>query len=140
MTDRTYAEHMKQAAASRRADFIEGVRALADLLADEPDIPLPYDGQIYGRSRGWHLATGGDNPAAADRLATLLGRPAGYEIRGEAIWLTWHICGLAIMTSAPIGVCEQVTTRVVRVGDREVPTIEYVVPARFQPEQDEAAR
>jgi hypothetical protein len=130
----TYAERTERKAAAKRSDYIRGLVALADLLDANPDIPLPYDGQIVPGIRGLNIFGNAHEP-----LAKLLGRPNRVEARDRHLWLEWHINGLAVVALAPIGVCEQRVIGIRKVGDQEVPVTETVVPERFQPATTESA-
>jgi hypothetical protein len=121
-----------------RAAYIEGMRALADLLEQNPDLPLPYNGQPGFRSSSLHIASGKE-PATGEMLASLLGRPVNVEVRADALWVTWQISGFAVQTSVPVNVGEKKVVKIVKIGDRSVPQEEYVIPERFTPEPATAA-
>ena len=117
----------------KRAAYIEGLRAFADLLEQHPDLPLPYTGQLdTNTARGLHLVAGTGNTAPAELLAEVLGRPAAAEVRNDGgLWVAWHIAGLAVLLSA--GKCEQTVTGIRIIEGREVPVTEALIPERFRP-------
>lgn len=117
----------------RRAAYIEGLRAFADLLEQHPLLPLPYTGQPgTNTARGLHLVAGTGNTAPAELLAGLLGRPAAADVRHDGeLWVAWHIGGLAVLLCA--GKCEQTVTGVRIIDGREVPVTEALIPERFRP-------
>jgi hypothetical protein len=54
--------------ADQRAEYVAGLRALADYLEAHPDLPVPY------RVDAWDSVTGGDaERAEVDRVAAILG-------------------------------------------------------------------
>lgn len=122
-------------AAEKRRGYTEGLRALADLLDQNHDIPLPDTGQVRQEIRGLHIYG-----AAAEPLAQVLGRPHRAEPREKHLWLEWHLSGLSVVTLAPIDLCEERTVGFRRVDCQEVPVTETVIPERFRPVPAEAVK
>ena len=95
---------------SAREDYIAGLRALADLLAQHDDLPLPLDGQEH-TSIGWNLLSDTDaRDAAAEVIRSVGGSwdkvPIGTQMhyRRKLHGLHLHV----VVTRE--AVCERVVT------------------------------
>ena len=122
--------------ADDRTEYIKGLRLLADLLAANPDLPLPYHGTSTGLL--W-IKTHGDNSDDVRNTARLFARlipgAISKHVRDDVLDLDGSIAGLRVaLITARDAMCERVVT-----GTREV-TIEATpaMPAtEAQPERTE---
>jgi hypothetical protein len=99
----------------RRASYIDGLRAFADILEDRPEVPLPYDGNDSEMAINHFLC-------AADPRAELAAAARAFpcswrkEARDEYFDLHGELHGLKLrLTAFRDAVCERVVT-----GTREV--------------------
>ncbi len=112
----------------RRDDKIAGLRAVAELLEANPDIPWPLcvDGfTIYGDS-------------IADKLAGILGRPDKTEAKPSSDYIDfmWTLHGLTLKGSAKAEeVCARIVTGSVQVGTETHEVVSWVVRADLQPKE-----
>ncbi len=101
-----------------RAEYVKGLRALADILEAHPEVPLPYQGSSPQYARLTFHFLNADDPRgemAAARRA--LGVPLDKDARDDAYFdLKGSLHGLHFtMTAFRAAVCERVVT-----GTREV--------------------
>jgi hypothetical protein len=119
---------------SPRQDYITGLRALADLLAEHPEVPTPLTGDIRHYPHGYGQMHVSGPGGAGETLAALLGRPTHVELRADRAWLTWHLAGLAVLATVPMEkAAERVVTGSVRVGSEVREVVEWVLSDRYQP-------
>jgi hypothetical protein len=117
-----------------RQDYITGLRALADLLAEHPEVPTPLTGDIRHYPHGYGQMHVSGPGGAGETLAALLGRPTHVELRADRAWLTWHLAGLAVLATVPMEkAAERVVTGSVRVGSEVREVVEWVLSDRYQP-------
>ncbi|MGI8333423.1 hypothetical protein ACRYCC_26020 [Actinomadura scrupuli] len=124
--------HQPTGAAEKRSGYTEGLRALADLIDQNPALGLPTSGHS-GDSLHFVKADPG-------LFVDLLGRPTSAKPSELWLWLTWQIAGVTVMAAAPASVCKQVVTGLRVVDGREVPVTETVIPERFRPTPAEAVK
>jgi hypothetical protein len=103
----------------RRAAYTAGLRALADALAANPDLPLPSEGSLWPLSIPFH--SGGMNDedraaALASAARILIPGVRTKKVDDNYYRVTGHLHGLEIQVWA---MREQLCTRVVK-GVREV--------------------
>ncbi|MEO3856105.1 hypothetical protein [Acrocarpospora sp. B8E8] len=97
-----------------RAEYIRGLRALADILENNPDLDLPYTGRReYGML---HFIPGESSKKQARLFARLIPGTVGKEPRDTAFDLVGKLHGLHVKMIAQR---DEVCTRVVT-GTREV--------------------
>lgn len=114
-----------------RSEFTRGLRVLADILDDNPGLPLPYDG--HKSDLNWIVSS---DPEHQRTTAALFARLVPGTIvkspRGEALDLTGSIGGLKVcFIASRDAVCERVV-----VGTREV-TVEAAPAVPATPEHTE---
>jgi hypothetical protein len=118
-----------------RQDYIAGLRAYADLLAEHSGIPVG-DGNRARLHYARPLVIYTDRPGV-EALAAELGRPAAVKTSlGETtyVYLCWHLSGLAIEARLPaVDLCKRVVTSRVRVGLEASEVAEWVLPEPYQP-------
>jgi len=74
---------------SERADYIRGLRTLAQLLADNPDLSLPYDGPTE-RIAQTIFIIGGPSPVTQALLyVQAMDEPPTMELKRQSPDLTW---------------------------------------------------
>lgn len=120
-----------------RAEYIEGLRGLANALEDDPDLPLPFDGTItsnltvFAQTKDELQAWISALPGTKTKDVNETSEHYGFKLRGS-------IAGLHILVHAPrdevctrrvvdtrIEVVEEEITQVI--GKRSVPkTVEIV--------------
>ena len=121
-------------AAADRARYIDGLRILAQVLQDHPEVPLPYQGRHDGTAMSFHFF-GGEPRAAMAAAARALPCALRKEVRGYSdaaedsyLDLVGALAGVQLrLTAFRDAVC---TRRVTGVEDREVE--EVVTPAVTQ--------
>lgn len=122
-----------------RDAYTAGLRALADLLDQHPQIPTPDTGGGGVSGGPLYIFGSGGTPEVAENLLKLLGRPAVTEMAETRLWLTWRIEGVALKIAAGTAdLCERVVTGTVRVGAEVREVVELSVPDRFLPAPAEA--
>ena len=90
-----------------RTEYTQGLRALADLLDHNPDLPLPYHGSDAHHRLNWIEY---DKTSAA-RFAQLIPGTVTKTARGDCIDLEGQIAGLHVLFIASrAAVCERVVT------------------------------
>ena len=95
-----------------RTNYTAGLRALADLLDANPDLPLPYTGR--GSALNWIEY----DKASAARFAHLIPGTVTKTARGDSIDLEGQIAGLKVcFIASREAVCERIIT-----GTHEITT------------------
>lgn len=114
----------------RRADYIAGLRQLADLLDANPGLPMPYRG-----AADVDFYTGG----SAEAFAELLGRPGSAETASQdTVRAQWTLGGLKINAySRPY---EPVVVGIRVLDGREIPVTEQAIPDQLKPADAEKAQ
>jgi len=88
-----------------RTAYTQGLRDLADILDNNPDLPLPY----HGKSVGLHWIE--NDKASAAVFARLIPGTVTKTARGDALDLEGQIAGLKVLFIASRdAVCERVVT------------------------------
>jgi hypothetical protein len=118
---------------TRRAEYVAGLRAFADLLEDRPEVPLPWSGKPSSP-----ISVFAHDEQAAQAIAGALGRPVKSEYKpldtGPRLWLTWHLAGVHLQVSAPAAaVADRRVTEIVKVGDQSHEVAEWVLREPFTP-------
>lgn len=115
-----------------RTNYTAGLRALADLLDNNPDLPLPYTGINAASPITFYVLDAGEDPKGTlAKIARLLPGTVGKTTSGSGQYfsITGTLAGLHIdATAYRKAVCERVVT-----GTREVivpATRRITVPAR----------
>jgi hypothetical protein len=122
----------EERAVQARTDYSAGLRKLADLLDQHPQIPTPNG--IHNR-----ISIYTSDADAFNEVAALLGRPYSTVLRDDYLWVIWRLEGLELlMMPKAADVCERIVTGTVRVGAEVRETVEIVVPDRFLPATAEA--
>jgi len=101
-----------------RAEYVRGLRALADVLEQHPEVPLPYQGSspFYGRLSFSDFLTSEDPRADMAAARRALGVSMEKVDRGEYFDLHGNLHGLYFtLVAFRKDVCERVVT-----GTREV--------------------
>lgn len=114
-----------------RADYIRGLRTLANLLADHDEIRLPMDGRLLAIP----LDPTGENALADARTAMSHMTTPIVDIKdGERLVITGRLHGLLVEVHLPAAdVCEKRVTGVHRASDGSVHEIvEWVIPAELR--------
>lgn len=92
-----------------RVDYIDGLRQLADLLQENPDIPVPYDGSAA--SINWILLPREDQKGILAAIARALPGKVEKRVRGDAFDLVGRLAGLHVKVIADRDeVCARVVT------------------------------
>jgi hypothetical protein len=116
---------------SERADYIRGLRTLANLLSDHEGIRLP----LYGRLLPMLLNPAGEN-ALADARAVMshMTAPIVDIEAGKDLVITGRLHDLLVKVHLPVSdVCEKRVTGVHRASDGSVHEItEWVIPAELR--------
>lgn len=81
-----------------RVDYIDGLRQLADLLAENPDLPLPYHGN--GGELLWIIVNDPNQRATLAALARALPGKVKKGVRGDAFDLNGQLAGLRVQVIA----------------------------------------
>lgn len=135
--------------AQRRADYIRGLRALADLLADNDDLTLPYQGHA-GLEKTVFIS--GQSPITQTLLLVqAMDEPPGLSLQRQSSTLTWldvkgRIAGLHLTLHLRAQeVCEMRVVEVYQAADGSKHEVkEFVIPAELlaacRPESLEGAR
>lgn len=99
-----------------RVDYIDGLRQLADLLQENPEVPLPYTGSDNHGRLNWILVTGDNQRAQLAAIARALPGKVEKGVRGDSFDLKGQLAGLHVQAIADR---DEVCTRVVT-GTSEV--------------------
>ncbi len=114
-----------------RADYIRGLRALANLLSDHDDIELP----LYGRLLPMSLDPTGEN-ALADTRAVMshMTAPIVDIEAGKDLVITGRLHGFSVKVHLPVAdVCQKRVTGVHRASDGSVHEVtEWAIPAELR--------
>lgn len=95
--------------AAERTAFASGLRKLADLLEQHPELELPYTGHAFGAGINWIPLGGDGQKAQAATFARLIPGKVDKAVRGEAFDLIGSIDGLRVkMIVDRDEVCERV--------------------------------
>lgn len=117
-----------------RADYIRGLRTLADMLADHDDVKLPYDGTI---GKLTVLPAGENARAQALAYLRLMAPKPTMEVQpgGDVAWLdiVGRIHGLHVRVHLRANeVCEPHVTDAYRASDGSVHEVtEWTIPAEL---------
>lgn len=98
----------------KRADYIAGLRLLADALERSPEVPLPYEGASTDMT--FHFLSGDDPKAAMAACARPL--PTSFTKNADGKYFDLHgkLAGLRVnLTAFREEVCERIVT-----GTRQV--------------------
>ncbi|MEV4161437.1 hypothetical protein [Nonomuraea dietziae] len=96
---------------ARRAEYVKGLRALADILEAHPEVPLPYDGSSpdYGRITFSDFLHSKDPRADMAATRRALGVPVAKSAREDYFDLHGNLHGLYFtLTAFRSDVCERV--------------------------------
>jgi hypothetical protein len=138
----------------RRAGYIDGLRALADVLEEHPEVPLPYEGAsteltfmfLTGDMRGDLAATARAIPCSWRKGGSDATEkyPAYFDMRGELHGLRLHLTAFreAVCTKVVKGtedreVEEVVTPAVTRKVTKPVEIVEWECHSILAPAADE---
>lgn len=124
---------------TERADYIRGLRTLANLLADHDEIRLPMDGRLLAMS----LDLTGEN-ALADARAVMshMTAPIVDIEAGKDLVITGRLHGFSVKVHLSVAdVCQKHVTGVHRASDGSVHEIaEWAIPAELRAVADGDAR
>ena len=114
-----------------RSSYTSGLRALADALDGNPELPLPYDGNLVPISIGFHSSAINDDNRAellASAARTLMPGRRDKNVDGSYYRIDGTLHGLKVQVWAMRDqVCERVVTGTRQVS-REIPDPAVAVP------------
>lgn len=81
-----------------RVDYIDGLRQLADLLQENPELPLPYHGNASELL--WIIVCDPNQRATLAAIARALPGKVDKDVRGDAFDLKGNLAGLKVQVVA----------------------------------------